>query len=262
MYGVFSSLKFRMISRQNPRGHEFGAWPSKPWTRHLLKLKHAAVMNNKNIDQGPSGGPATLAVTGGVGSGKSVVCQRFKAHGMRLYSADELSKQAVEPGTGAYQNIVAHFGHEVRMADGSLNRPWLRKIITRDPDAKKTLEGFVHPEVNRLMLEKFEAARRDGEFLVGVEVPLLFEAGLQDFFDFVVTVRVEKQRRVQRIMARDNVSQHDAEGLMGIQMPEEKKQALSDFVIDNNGTLSEVYAEVDRVFRQLMDRIKKKTENY
>lgn len=218
-------------------------------------------MNNQNINQTGADGPATLAVTGGVGSGKSVVCERFKSWGLSFYSADDLSRQAVEPGTEAHQKIVAHFGREILMPDGTLNRPMLRKYITEDPTAKTAMEGFVHPEVTRLMLEKFEAAGRAGEAIVGVEVPLLFESGLQAFFDFVIMVTVEKQRRIERIMARDHVSQADAEGLMRIQMPEEKKSALSDFVIDNNGTLSQVHAAVDRVYGQLMDRVKKKTEN-
>ncbi|MGM0452773.1 MAG: dephospho-CoA kinase [Thermodesulfobacteriota bacterium] len=218
-------------------------------------------MNNQNINQTGAGGPAKLAVTGGVGSGKSVVCERFKSRGLRFYSADDLSRQAVEPGTEAHRKIVAHFGRQVLLPDGTLNRPLLRAYITEDEAAKAAMEGFVHPEVTRLMLEKFEAAAGAAEPIVGVEVPLLFEAGLQAFFDFVITVTVQKQRRIERIMARDHVSEAEAEGLMNIQMPEEKKCALSDFVIDNNGTLAQVHAAVDRVYRQLMERVKKKTEN-
>ncbi len=218
-------------------------------------------MNNKNNTREESKRPATLAVTGGVGSGKSVVCDRLKSHGIPVYSADELSREAVEPGTGAFQKIIADFGNDILLSDGKINRPMLRRTITRNPDAKKRLEGYIHPEVIGRMVEKFETARRKGDPVVGVEVPLLFEAGLQNFFDYVIMVSVNRQCRIDRVMARDGVLREEAEALMRIQMPEEEKRKQSDFVIDNNGSLADVNASVDRLYAQLVERIKKKPQS-
>jgi len=217
-------------------------------------------MNTKKEPDQAEQGPLKLAVTGGVGSGKSVVCERLKALGLPVYSADELAREAVMPGTGAYMKIVARFGKGVLMPDSTLDRAALRKIITRDPEAKKALEEYIHPEVIHRMAEKFEAARQAGEPVVGVEVPLLFEAGLQDFFDYIVTVCVERQRRVERIMSRDQVTSGDAEALMRIQMSDEEKCKHSHFVIDNNGSLDDVHEAVDRLHADLISRSKKKRE--
>ncbi|MBS3809465.1 MAG: dephospho-CoA kinase, partial [Desulfobacterales bacterium] len=89
------------------------------------------------------------------------------------------------------------------------------------------------------------------------EVPLLFETGMQEFFDYVIMVAGEPENRIRRIMERDNVSRREAEALMKTQMPESEKRRLSDFVIDNNAGFSEVYDEVDRIYAKLKAACKK-----
>ena len=203
----------------------------------------------------------TLAVTGGVGSGKTVVCSRLKELGIPVFSADELAREAVKPGTPAYEKIVSHFGADVLLADGALDRSKLRRVILHDSKAKAVLEGLIHPEVIRQMILHFETARQNGNLLVAVEVPLLFESGLAHYFDYVLTVTVDRERRIERLMARDRVSRSDAEGLMRIQMPEVKKIEQSDFVIDNSGSQKALDAATDRFYNELMRVIKKKGEN-
>ena len=203
----------------------------------------------------------TLAVTGGVGSGKSVVCTRLKDHGIPVFSADELARDAVSPGTSAYEKIVSRFGTGILLSNGALDRAKLRQIITEDRKAKADLEGFVHPEVIRQMLLHIENVRQKGAPVVAVEVPLLFESGLAHYFDYVLTVTVDQERRIERLMLRDRVSRQAAEDLMRIQMPEAQKLEQTDFVIDNNGSQKEVSAAVDRFYNELMREIKKKDEN-
>lgn len=202
-----------------------------------------------------------LAVTGGVGSGKSLVCNRLKERGIPVLSADELARDAVNPGTAAYEKIVSRFGTEILLPDGSLNRSKLRRIITYDSDAKSALESFIHPEVIRQMLAHFDAARQKKESVVVVEVPLLFESGLAGYFDYILTVKVDKERRIERLMARDGVSRQEAESLMRIQMPEAQKVEQSDFIIDNNGSQEEIDTAVDRFYHELMRTAKKMGEN-
>jgi dephospho-CoA kinase len=200
--------------------------------------------------------PLKLGVTGGVGSGKSAVCKFLAEKGLSVISADELSRRAVLPGTVAYENIVKHFGGSVVNGDGGLDRKKLRAIISRDKDAKKNLENFVHPEVFRQMEIEFNAAASRREPVVVVEVPLLFELGLKPFFDFTLTVCAGRDIRIKRMMQRDKVSFEDAEALLGIQMPEEEKIKQSDFIIDNNGDMEKLYKLMNDFYLTLTDRIK------
>jgi dephospho-CoA kinase len=199
--------------------------------------------------------PLKLGVTGGVGSGKSAVCKYLAQKGLTVISADDLARRAVLKGTTAYQNIVSHFGNGVVSANGELDRKQLRKMIIRNPVNKQTLESFVHPEVFRLMGVEFEAASRRAEPIVAVEVPLLFELGLKEFFDFILTVYADKAIRVRRMMQRDQISESDAESLAGIQMPDEEKIRQSDFVIDNSGDMNQLNEKMCGFYEKLVARI-------
>ena len=175
---------------------------------------------------------------------------------MTVVSADELARQAVMPGSAAYQQIVACFGDAVVMQDGALDRKKLRKVITEDPEKKKKLESFTHPEIFRLMEAACEDVKKKGEPVIAIEVPLLFEAGMAPYFDFVLTVSVDMDRRVKRLMERDHITQAEAEALMALQLPEQVKIEQSDFVI-NNKTLEETRKSVEQFYQELIKRIKK-----
>jgi len=206
------------------------------------------IMKNKNV-------PLKLGITGGVGSGKSVVCEYFTLKGLAVVSTDELARLAVMPGTAAYENIVNYFGADALSGDGSLDRKKLRRIITKDPDKKKMLENFVHPEVLRLMEAEFDAAKQREEPVVVFEVPLLFELGMRNFFDLTLTVCASRETQIKRMMNRDHVSYADAEALIGIQMPEEEKIRQSDVIIDNNASKEELYVQMDRFYETFIGRL-------
>lgn len=205
--------------------------------------------------------PARVAVTGGIGSGKTLVCRRLEEKGLVVFSADELSRLAVEPGTEAHGKIVSHFGKQVLMPDQTINRPALRRMISADPEAKRALESIIHPEVFGQMVRKIEEAEKNGASLVVVEVPLLFESGFDAWFDFVILVSVDEERRIQRIMSRDGVSRENAVAMMKIQMPEEEKRKRADFVIDNNGSESDTLLSIDRLYEYVIANIRKKDKN-
>ncbi len=201
--------------------------------------------------------PVRLGVTGGAGSGKSAVCKRLGSLGAGLIMADELARRAVEPGMPAYRKIVEYFGKGVLDCEGRINRAGLRKIILEDSSKKSALEGFVHPEVSRLMEEEFEDLKNKGAVIVAVEVPLLFESGMEDYFDCILTVSAETEVRIARLMQRDGVSREDAAALISMQMPEERKREKSDFVIDNSGSLDKTLESVDSLYKDLAERTKK-----
>ena len=192
-----------------------------------------------------------LGITGGVGSGKTVVCDYLKQLGVTVVSTDQLARNAVMPGMPAFDKIVQCFGHNILLEDGTLDRKKLRHLITEDKEKKTTLEQFVHPEVLAQITEAYAAALKKHESLISVEVPLLFEAGMRSLFDYVLTVTVRTDLRIQRIMERDHVSREEAIALMGIQMPEEEKIRRSDFVIENNGSLEDTRMRVGVFYKQL-----------
>ncbi|MFO7930875.1 MAG: dephospho-CoA kinase [Thermodesulfobacteriota bacterium] len=208
-------------------------------------------MNIKKGYKGASGKAPALGVTGGVGSGKSIVCKRLAELGVPVFSADQLARRAVQQGTAAYERIVEHFGEGILAPDGSIDRPKLRGIIIEDDFARKTLEDFIHPGVLRRIEENIKQERDRGASMVAVEVPLLFETEMQSFFDYVVMVSAARETRIKRVMDRDRTSREQAESLMKTQMPDSEKRRLADYVIDNNKSLADVYAEVDRIYEKL-----------
>jgi len=198
----------------------------------------------------------TIGITGGVCSGKSVVCSLLAEKGIPVFSADEFARKAVEPGTTPYKEIVSRFGTDILLPDGSLDRPKLRRMMISDNTVKQTLEDLIHPEVIRLMGTCLEDARKNGNPLCGVEVPLLFESGFSRFFDLIVTVTVEPEIRIRRLMARDGVSRFQAIALLKLQMPDADKIKQSDFVIKNNESMEELKDAVDRFYQELMHHLK------
>jgi len=200
--------------------------------------------------------PVKLGITGGIGSGKSFVCDYLKKKGLRVVSADELARNAVSPGTHAYNQIIDYFGKDILSDDKTLDRKKLRGIITRDKKKKEMLERFVHPEVFSQMDSEFKKSVKRQDRVIAVEVPLLFETGMEAFFDYTLTVSVSLDIRISRVMARDQITQKEAEALMKIQMPEAEKIKKSDFVIDNNGTIHQTQMLIDRFYENFNERIK------
>ena len=199
-----------------------------------------------------------IAITGGAGSGKTSVCNRLKELGLNVISSDVLAREAVAPGTRAFNHIVRYFGQGVLKPDGTLNRPKLRQMMTKDTAARAALGRFVHPEITKLLQLKIIQAQQDGQRFVLVEVPLLFELGIQDRFDVVVLIHAKRERRIQRIMERDSVSKKEAEDLLDVQMPDEEKIEKSDFIIKNDGTIEQLMRSVDLFYKKVYQKYSKK----
>jgi dephospho-CoA kinase len=198
-----------------------------------------------------------VAVTGGAGSGKSSVCNRLKALGIPIISSDALAREAVAPGSRAHKKILNYFGKKVLSNDGKLNRQMLRGIIVNDDAARLTIERFIHPEITRLLQQKITQAEQNGDRVVAVEVPLLFELGMEKQFDLVVIVSADPKVRVKRLMDRDNVSSEDAEHLLNVQMPEQEKVKRGGFVLLNNGSAKQLINSVDRFYEKFLKNTEK-----
>ena len=193
-----------------------------------------------------------VAVTGGAGSGKSLVCRFFQELGAKTISLDRLAREAVSPGSDAFDAIVEEFGNQVLDANGQLDRSVLRRVITRDTEAKKRLEAITHPEIFRRLERELDAISTESpDAVVVVEVPLLVETGSQDRFDVVVLVETDEESQKQRIMARDGCSAQDAQDLIAAQALPWERRRHADYVIENIGGIDALKGRVGDVYRQI-----------
>ncbi len=198
-----------------------------------------------------------VAVTGGAGSGKTSVCNRFKELGIKVISSDAMAREAVAPNSTAYKKIVDFFGETVLLSDATLNRKMLRRMIINDDAARLTLERIVHPEISNLMREKITCSENEGCEIVVVEVPLLFELNIQEQFDWIILVSAGHELRVKRLMVRDNISRDEAENLIHVQMPDKDKIGRADFVLSNEGSTARLMEAVDFLYEKSFKPYKK-----
>jgi dephospho-CoA kinase len=189
-----------------------------------------------------------VAVTGGAGSGKTSVCNRLKALGVKVISADEMAREAVAPGSTAFKKIVQYFGKTVLLSDGTLNRKILRRMITDDDDDRIAMERFIHHEIANLILKNVVCAEKEGCRIVVIEVPLLFELDMKEKFDWVVVVSADKELRVKRLMERDQTSRDEAMNLINVQMTDKEKIDRADYVVRNEGSMEKLLESVDILF--------------
>jgi dephospho-CoA kinase len=191
-------------------------------------------------------------VTGGIASGKSVVCRVFESEGVTCFSADQWARDAVQPGSKVLKALTARYGSRVIGTDGALNRPVLRAVILDSPCEKKWLESLIHPEVFKLMDKTLRDAATKGVTHVAVEMPLLYEIGMEDVWDLIIMVSASHELRVRRIMQRNNVSRQLAEKWIGIQAGQELHEDRAHVVINNNGPLSELEKAARQVARRIL----------
>ena len=205
--------------------------------------------------------PLKVAVTGSAGSGKTAVCDRLRALGLPVINTDTLAREVVAPGSRGLGEIVDRFGPDVLQADGSLDRSALRRTITSDDKARRSLEDILHPKIVERMEMQLARGVQGGRSVFFVEVPLLFEAGWNDYFDVIVMVSADEEIRIQRLMARDNVSRQEARALLKTQKPDHEKIQHSDFIIKNNGSGKQLAGEVDRFLKMFYQKYQKNDES-
>ena len=186
----------------------------------------------------------TVALTGGIGSGKSTVANAFADLGINIIDADIIARQVVEPGTPALKAIAEHFGSEVIATDGSLQRRILRERIFSDPDEKKWLNALLHPLIQQETQRQFQQAT--SPYLLWV-VPLLVENALYKKADRVLVVDVTPETQLRRTMQRDDVTREHVEQILAAQATREARLAVADDVIDNNGAPDDIVSDVARL---------------
>jgi dephospho-CoA kinase len=191
------------------------------------------------------------ALTGGIATGKSYCLARFVTLGAAVIDADRLARDAVAPATPGLARVVDRFGPAVLLADGSLNRPVLGRIVFVDPAARADLEGIIHPVVYERITQWLAGLSSDVRVAIA-DIPLLFETGRRYSFDRVIVCACEPAEQLRRVMARDRLSEADARARIDAQMPLAEKLARADFVVMTDGSFSDTDREIDRVFRALL----------
>ncbi|ECB9644854.1 dephospho-CoA kinase [Listeria monocytogenes] len=186
----------------------------------------------------------TIGLTGSVATGKSTVSNMIQQAGIPLVDADIAARKVVEPGTEGLKEIVAYFGEEVLLADGTLDRAKLGEIIFKDKEKREKLNEITHPRVKDYMLEARERFFRAGKELVFFDIPLLFESHLESLVDQIVVVWTTPETELKRLMERNNLTKEDALRRIESQMGIDEKARKADFVIDNNESLEKTQKQV------------------
>jgi dephospho-CoA kinase len=189
-----------------------------------------------------------VGLTGGIASGKSLVAAQLEARGAVIIDADVLAREVVEPGTPGLAAIIERFGTQV-LIDGRLNRARLADIVFADPAARGDLERIIHPAV-RTRAAELERAAGSAAVVVHV-IPLLVETGQQENFDLVVTVDVDNETQIQRLMARNGFSRTEAEARIAAQASPEDRRNAADVVLDNSGSPAQLNDQIDALWTVL-----------
>lgn len=192
-----------------------------------------------------------LGVTGGIASGKSLVARQLVECGAAMVSADELSREAVAPGSPTLARLVEAFGAEILLADGSLDRQRLGALVFADAAARDRLNAITHPAIARLAATRLAQLQRQGVPLVVYEAPLLFEADAVSRVDTVLVVMVTPEVQLARLMARDGIERPAALERVAAQWPQADKLARADFVVDNSGSAEVTRQRVANLYRYL-----------
>ncbi|EIW9479499.1 MULTISPECIES: dephospho-CoA kinase [Klebsiella] len=191
----------------------------------------------------------TVALTGGIGSGKSTVADEFAHLGVTVIDADIIARQVVEPGTPALLAIAERFGPQMINDDGCLNRRRLRERIFAHSEDKAWLNALLHPLIQQETRRQMQAST--SPYLLWV-VPLLVENRLTDKADRVLVVDVPKETQIERTMRRDGVSREHAEHILAAQATREQRLAAADDVIENMGSADAVASHVARLHEKYL----------
>jgi dephospho-CoA kinase len=192
-----------------------------------------------------------VAVTGGIGSGKSEVTRGLEARGAIIVDADVAAREVVEPGTPGFEQVIANFG--VLGRDGRIDRERLASIVFSDPARRQVLNSILHPLIRDWMRDKERlavAAIGDGAIVVHA-IPLLAESGTREGYDAVIVVDVPPELQLARLVGSGRMGPGPARARMKTQASREDRLAIADIVIDNSGSLAALGKRLDEVWADL-----------
>ncbi|SHH98446.1 dephospho-CoA kinase [Ferrimonas marina] len=195
-----------------------------------------------------------VGLTGGIGSGKTQVSDRFAQLGITVVDTDILAREVVEPGQPAFEAIVERYGDAILQADGKLDRTALRQRVFADEGERQWLNQQTHPRIRQRMLAQCQAAPSSYVVLV---VPLLVEGGLDKLVHRVLVVDVPESVQIARTSARDGNDPELVESILKRQASREQRLSAADDIIDNSGDLAQLDGEVQRLHQSYLSMAEK-----
>ncbi|MDF2866910.1 MAG: dephospho-CoA kinase [Gammaproteobacteria bacterium] len=190
-----------------------------------------------------------IGLTGGIGSGKTTVANYFAELGITIIDADQVAREVVEPGTAAFQQIIAKFGQVILTADGQLNRSKLREFIFADANLRQWLENLVHPQIRSRMRELSKQATSPYCILV---IPLLLENKPNELVQRILVVDSPEALQVSRTQARDHLTAGQVISIMVTQMTRSQRLAAADDIIVNDGNLASLKQQVIKMHQKYL----------
>jgi len=189
-----------------------------------------------------------VALTGGIGSGKSAAGDFFEDLGAVVVDADQLSRDVIERGTDGFDELVATFGDEI-LTNGVLDRSKLGQIVFADPKARKTLEEIIHPRVAAAFEEIVEESPADA--VIVYQIPILVETKGQDRFDYIITVEATIENRIARLKNR-GLKGYEIEARLKAQASDAERAAIADAVFNNDGDLDQLLRQVENIYEDIL----------
>lgn len=191
-----------------------------------------------------------IALTGGIGSGKSTVAAILAELGAVIVDADKVAREVVEQGTSGYDAVVARFGTEILLPDGGIDRPALGRIVFADDAARADLNAIVHPRVGERMQELIGSLSEDDVQVH--DIPLLVENGLYGAFATVIVVQAPLEARLERLTSSRPLTREDALAVISKQATDEQRATVATHLIDNSGTQEDLRAQVEAIWPELL----------
>ena len=196
-----------------------------------------------------------IAITGGAGTGKSTVARMFKELGAEVLDADQIAREAVAVGAPAWVELRRLYGEDYFNPNGELNRSRLAQRVFADPEARRVLDGLIHPRVEAELKARVAELGRRGKALVLVEVPLLFETGREGAYDRVIVVTAPQALQIRRLRGRDRRGADEIRGILEAQWPLAGKVARADYVVDNGGERRVTAGQVKNIWAELKNQL-------
>ena len=198
-----------------------------------------------------------VALTGGIGSGKTAVTDYLSSLDVVVLDADQFAHEVTARGEDAVDEIVKALGSAVLSPDGGLDRVAIRKLVFADPEKRAELEAIVHPRVRQKMNE---VAKRTTASYVIFSIPLLVETRQSENFDHVVVVESPRELRAKRVLERNGLDHDVFSAIDGVQASDVERRRAANDIIQNDGSLQSLYTQVDALHRRLIDLSRKKAQ--
>ena len=197
-----------------------------------------------------------VALTGGIGSGKSLVVQYFSELGARVIDADQLARAAIERGSSGFDEVVATFGDSI-LKNGDIDRKALGDLVFEDPQKLLALNRIVHPRVRELFESAVSLMR--GDDILIYEIPLLFESGASPRFDYVITVESSDLSRRERLLQR-GLKSYEIDARIAAQASNEQRASISDFVLRNDSSQNELLRAVEHLWEDVFPPLQRASD--